>query len=96
MSPRKPLNPAAAGSGLPPFPMHYKHRYPNPSGRNPFTAGGMLASSVAAGAMFTVWNRARVHQQDPFKKYTVLAIGSALVGVAQEVFRGGLLPRITR
>jgi hypothetical protein len=69
--------------------MHYHPRYPNPAGRNPFTGGGMLAGSVAAGAIFTVWNRA-AHHQDPFKKYAVLAIGSALVGVAQDVFRSGL------
>jgi hypothetical protein len=36
----------------------------------------MLAGSVAAGAMFTIWNRA-AHHQDPWKKYGLLAAPGA-------------------
>jgi hypothetical protein len=46
----------------------------------------MLASSVAAGAIVTVWRQA-AHHQNPWKKYAMLAGGSALIGVAQHLLR---------
>jgi hypothetical protein len=67
------------------FPPRYHNATPGPR-RTPFASGGMLAGSVATGAMFTIWNRA-IYQVDPVKKYAVLAIGSALVGITQEFFR---------
>jgi hypothetical protein len=69
--------------------MHHNRNNGRPAGsqpQNPFTGGGMLAGSVAAGAMYTVWRRA-AHHQDPWKKYALLTAGSAIIGVAQELFR---------
>jgi hypothetical protein len=66
---------------------HNYKRHPLKSpAQNPTTAFGMTVSSVALGTLVMYWNHAH-RQQDPAKKWVLLATGGALVSVAQEIFR---------
>jgi hypothetical protein len=54
---------------------------------NAFTGGGMIAGSVAAGLLFTVWSEAKKYHQEPLKKYAMLAGGGAAISIGQDFMR---------
>jgi hypothetical protein len=54
----------------------------------PPNLGGMVASSVAIGSMFTVWNYAR--HLTPYKQFATLALGGAAVSVGQQLVRNAV------
>lgn len=47
----------------------------------------MIAGSVAAGLLFTVWSEAKKYHQEPLKKYAMLAGGGAAISIGQDFMR---------
>jgi hypothetical protein len=48
----------------------------------------MMVGTVAAGAMFTLWNYAR--HQTPYRQYATLALGGAAVSIGQQLVRNAV------
>ncbi len=47
----------------------------------------MLAGSISAGALFTLWSEAKRYHQEPFKQYAMLAGGGAAISVGQHLLK---------